>query len=279
LGAHSEFGKDAPRWTIPSSRRDDTPVIPLPGPGAYDVPTNSDYRRIRHAFGKPQQPEVPEHPTANVDFVYVPMVPEIKRFHIGGRKDTRIGDIIITPGPYFVPKERDTRIRHSIRSRIEPQNRDTAPNLGPGLYDPQLSALTPDRPHSMLGPGERSRWMEDRRCFPGPGAYQTSLKETLKRGPQWTIGRKSRRSRRDKNWIPNQTRNLLAVDQLLIDVDVLPNPAAARQYFVAHPELRAIVRWILNIVYEHKPDEPLMLLERLFESLRGREGSWDVTHY
>jgi hypothetical protein len=59
---------------------------------------------------------------------------------------------------------------------------------------------------------------------------------------------------------------------MLIDLGISPYPAAARQSFTANPELRAVVRWVLNIVYEPNPDGPLLMFERLFESLRGSEG-------
>jgi hypothetical protein len=261
------FGQDAIRWTIPSSRRDDTPMISRPGPGAYNVPVNPDYRRIAPSFPRAPPSDDDTTLTSGIDFINHPFFPDNREAHIGLRGETQVGTVIISPSPNYMPEPRDTRLRHTIRSRTETRYLSETAHLGPGSYEPQWCYLPRDFAFSFAGPNERCGWMINRQGIPGPGHYQTMLKETLPRQPHWTIGRKSRFNRRDKTAVPNQPKDLLVVDQVVVDLDVLPNPAAAREYAATHPAFRLIVREIFDMIYKQKPENPLDVLREFF----GRE--------
>jgi hypothetical protein len=114
--------------------------------------------------------------------------------------------------------------------------------------------------------------MVNRQEVPGPGYYQTMLCGTLPTEPHWTIGRKSRLSRRDRAAVPNRPKDLLVVDQVIVDLEVLPNPAAAREYAATHSALRLIVREIFEIIYAQKPEDPIELLRGIFGRERAMGG-------
>jgi hypothetical protein len=263
------FGKGSPKWTIPSSRHDDTPVIPLPGPGAYDVPDNLDAtHRVPYVFPRTHRRPVEISPTANVDFVLTPVFPRARPFHIGIREDTKITQIIHTPGPDYVPVDRDTRLPHKILSRPSASRSSSdSGDLGPGSYNPQLCYLTREPAFYFSGPKKRSDWMIDKQGIPGPGAYNTTLKEALARVPVWTIGRRSRK-KLEPGADPTKPKDLLAVDSIIVDLQLLPNPAGARQYAAQHPELRTIVHEMIELVCAKKDDDPIGAIEDYWEELR-----------
>jgi hypothetical protein len=102
--------------------------------------------------------------------------------------------------------------------------------------------------------------MLDRQGIPGPGHYQTDLKETLTRVPVWTMGRKSRLGKKMKNQPVIEPKDLIAIDHFVVDLNLLPNPAMARQYAVSHPDLRKLVNELLEAVFDVKPETPLEFL-------------------
>jgi hypothetical protein len=264
MAGRSTFGQDGIRWTIPSSRCDNTPIIALPGPGAYNVPVNPNYRRLRPSFPRAPKNDDDSTLTSGVDFINHPFFPSNREAHIGVRGETQVATVIITPGPSYMPETRDTRLPHTIRSRSDTGYLSDTANLGPGSYEPQFCYLPRDFAFSFTGPKERCEWMINRQGIPGPGHYQTMLKEAVPKDPQWTIGRKSRFNRRDRTAVPNRPKDLLVVDQIIVDLDVLANPASAREYAATHPALRHVVREVFDMVYRQKPENPLQMLREFF---------------
>jgi hypothetical protein len=51
-------------------------------------------------------------------------------------------------------------------------------------------------------------------------------------------------------------KDLIAIDHFLLDLNLLPNPALARQNAVTHPDLRNKVNELLEAVFVAKPENP-----------------------
>ncbi|OHS97688.1 hypothetical protein TRFO_36055 [Tritrichomonas foetus] len=263
LAGTSTFGKDAPRFTIPSSRRDDTPNFPSPGPGEYEITDPNNYRKIPPAFSKSRSASVKANPTANIDFINHRVFPETKPAYIGVRNNREFYDIIDSPGPNYYSMPSDTKLQHRILEKPK-QRKVEKENLGPGSYDVNIDTLLKREPaYNFSGPKNRHDWMIQNDGQPGPGQYNPS--DTVRTEPHWTIGRKSRPKR---NAAPPPQKDLIAVDQCIIHLETLPNPSAARLYIMTHPELRNVVHELLEIVFESKPENPIELIENYFQEIR-----------
>ena len=161
---------------------------------------------------------------------------------------------------------RKTRLTHRIISHPVNRNDEKVAHLGPGCYNPNYVHIRREPAFFFSGPKNRHKWMEDGKDIPGPGSYNTDCREMLKREPKWTIGRKSRPSRRTRNSLPTKPKDLIAVDQCIVDLSVIPNPAACRQYIIAHPEIRYVVGAMLHAVFLEKPENPVDYLISCVES-------------
>jgi hypothetical protein len=87
------------------------------------------------------------------------------------------------------------------------------------------------------------------------------MKETLTRVPVWTIGRKSRGRRIAREDDAARPRDVLVIDQIVLDLNTIPNPVAARQYAMQHAELGAVVDEILTAVFEERSDQPVEFIK------------------
>jgi hypothetical protein len=104
--------------------------------------------------------------------------------------------------------------------------------------------------------------------IPGPGAYNTTLKEALARVPVWTIGRRSRIAADQRSGEGIKPKDLLAVDSVIVDLGLLPNPVAARQYAAKHPELRTVVHEMITLTCVQKTDDPIGAIEDYWSEIR-----------
>lgn len=266
---NGNFGKDAPKFTIPSSRRDNTPPIPLPGPGAYNVPDNLDYRKIKPVFPTSRPQTVAVSPTANAEIPDIRTFPETKPVTIGTRDKFTYYDVIDTPGPNYAPSSDLDRKTHRILSRNDNERViEETKNLGPGAYNVTNPSLPRPPAFNFAGPKHRDDWMIDKQGIPGPGSYVFNPNSLLTREPNWSIGRKSRLNRRDRHSTPPQPKDLIAVDQCYVNLALLPNPKAARQYIMVHPEIRQVVHQLLEIVLDEKPEDPIQFLHDIFNQER-----------
>jgi hypothetical protein len=199
-----------------------------------------------------------------VNFVDLRKFPEGRIIQIGLRTDTRYSWGGDSPGPDYVPREREERLYHKIQSHCGTKQLEDTSHIGPGKYDPDYTWGKGPAFKLGGGPKRRSGWMTDNEKNPGPGAYNTDLKETIRTEPRWTIGRRSRKSTKNSGGIH---RDLIAVDQAIIHLENLPNPAAARLYIMTHPELSRIVHDILGIVLEAKPEDPLVFIHEFLREI------------
>ena len=208
LAAGNNFGKDAPKFTIASSRREEIVSFPLPGPGQYEISDIKNYRKIQPIFPKSHPQTVTVSPTANVDFTDYRSFPEIKERHIFNRTRSEFYDVIESPGPEYVPKEIVTSIPHKISAKKEDDSDLKNAHIGPGSYTLKYPYMPREPAFNFYGPKERDGWIADYRSIPGPGQYEPNI--VKKREPGWTIGRKSRLSRRHKSVNPNAKKDLIA---------------------------------------------------------------------
>ena len=267
LAPGNNFGKDAPRFTIPSSRKEEPPPYPYPGPGEYEIKNIEHYRKLQPTFPKSRPQTVQVSETANVEFINYRSFPEIKGAHIFNREKIDFYDMIESPAPNYVPIEKVTQIPHQISPKVYDRSYEKTAHLGPGSYNLKFPDLPREPSFNFYGPKKRDSWILETRDIPGPGQYQPSFVQ--KRQPVWTIGRKSRLSRRTRSSLTNaQKKDIIAIDQVIIRLDELSNPAAARQYIMTHQILRDVVHEIIQTVLNEKPDDPVSFLEAYFSNVK-----------
>lgn len=266
LAAGNNFGKDAPKFTIASSRKEEIITFPLPGPGHYDVSDINEYRKIKHVFPRSNQQTVTISPTANVDFSNYRSFPEIRDVHIFNRNKSEFYDLIESPGPEYVPKTIVTQIPHKISVKEVDDSDLKNAHIGPGSYTIKYPNMPREPSFNFYGPKKRDDWIADGRNMPGPGQYEPKI--VKKREPGWTIGRKSRLSRRNKSLNNASKKDLIAIDQCIIRLEMLSNPSAARQYIMTHQSLRDVVHEMIEVILNVKPDDPVAYLEDYFTEIK-----------
>lgn len=296
----STFGEDAPHFTIPSSRRDSASFqeqSQFPGPGAYDIFNNTkpissriaptaQFRSASLDKGIASAFNNDETLTSNIDFIDNRQFPQSKPVYIGVRTKHDFYDIIDSPGPSYVPPLPDTRIHHRILSSGRDYNSESAKAntdpIGPGAYNVKYTLLTKREPSYNIGDSSsRGNWMTASESSVGPGSYNPVV--TTKKEPQWSIGKKSRPSGNSRYEFidydekikrkasKNVPKDLIAVDQLIIHLEILKDPKGARSYIVNHPQLRNIVHQILELVLAEKPDNPVAFIENYFKDIDDKE--------
>ena len=266
LSSTGSFGRDSPKFTIASSRRDSPPLFPLPGPGEYD-PRDPDAGRPKHAICGSRPVSVVGSDTSNIGLFDIRVFPESRAAHIFGRCPRGFFDVAESPGPSYLPANGPPSRGHKIAERRGEKN-SGGTGVGPGEYDVRFPALPRDPAYNFYGPKRRDDWMLVNTANPGPGQYSPC--SVLARQPQWTIGRKSRPNRRAKSVASKRKKDLVAVDVCIISLDELVNPQAARQYIMTHLELRDVVHEILERVLNLKPDDPIAFILQYFKNIKER---------
>lgn len=299
LFSNNTFGNDAPHFTIPSSRRDSesfTEKAQFPGPGTYEpfkdmkqftsrIAPSAQFRSMSLDRGQVNNYSDATL-TANIDFIDKREFPESKPAYIGVRTKHDFYDIIETPGPSYIPPQSDTKLQHRILSSgrdyntsITPKKTDT---IGPGSYDAKYTLLTKREPsYDISKTNNRYDWMTPNEGSPGPGFY--SPVDVKKNEPQWSIGKKSRPRKKSQvrykdfyekireNESRNAPKDLIAVDQFIIHLEILKDPKACRSYIVNHPQLRNIVHEIIEQVLNSKPENPVAFIEQYFKDIDDKE--------
>jgi hypothetical protein len=112
--------------------------------------------------------------------------------------------------------------------------------------------------------GDRSGWIPIT-ATPGPGAY-TPGRGWLPREPAYSIGRRSRRHRRQKQR-PAEIR--FAVDVFLVTIrDPGLDEEDACNYMNSHRELRAILVDVIQAIFAAKPIAPVGYMRDYFRLMR-----------
>jgi hypothetical protein len=58
------------------------------------------------------------------------------------------------------------------------------------------------------------------------------------------------------------------IDQISIDLALVPKNGLVKQYLMHHPELRLLVHELFTIVLDEKPDDPVVFIVELFRRMQ-----------
>ncbi|OHS94727.1 hypothetical protein TRFO_39076 [Tritrichomonas foetus] len=261
----SSFGKEAPKYTIPSSRRDLKPLMNNPGPGAYNPPIEPQMNlKMKSRFPMAQKAVEEPNLTMNIEFINRPVFPNNRASTIGSRTEQPFFYINDSPGPSYVPQSTLSVQAHKITNRINLTKIEDVP--GPGKYEPKNPGVNKAPAYSVQGPKKRDEWMTIQKN-PAPTDYSPKVKVTMKKEPQWTIGKKSRRSKRRKNPNPPKSR-FIALENFVIPLGIEADAEEEKKYIDEHPAVRKIVQEIMELVRKERPDQPLDLIRKHFEQFK-----------
>jgi hypothetical protein len=136
----------------------------------------------------------------------------------------------------------------------------------PGRYESNPDFYYPNRAtHLASSPQNRAAWIRAA-GGPGPGSYSPA---PTPRGPEFTIGRRSRRGRTKQRAAPDIPEVNVVVDTLVI---VVKSPTldvdAAECYLRTHNELKTVLREVIVKVLSEKPLSPLTFMKNHFAEMR-----------
>lgn len=264
----SKFGKDAPRFTIGSSRRPPAPPEAVPGPGAYTPPADpATTRKMKIRFPMAQDRDTTIS-VDNVEMVNLRTFPEMKLLNIGARPNRPFYDVIESPGPNYLPSSSLSVRAHKIGGNRKPEVIDrSAPP--PGTYTPKHPGESTAPRYTFSGPSSRDQWLNIE-GKPGPSDYRPKTTLIEKRVPEWTIGERSRRSNRRKHPNPPKSR-FFGVDRFVIPLDMTADLDAEWSYIDTHPDLREVIKWVMNRIMDEKPMNPVAFMKKLFVEIKPPE--------
>jgi hypothetical protein len=189
------------------------------------------------------------------------MFPAKRRWGIGNRNGTNFFILNDSPAPSYLPPQGFDCPVHKISGAGDPYRPNDNP--GPGEYDPNY--LPSSRTTALAVPGrDRAGWLGII-GNPAPGAY-TPSRASLPREPAYSIGRRSRRHRRQK---PRPPQIRFVVDVFLVTIrDPELDEEDASNYMNSHRELRAILVEVIQAIFASKPIAPLAYLRGYFRLIR-----------
>ena len=257
----SSFGQDAPFVTIGSSRHTGVPPAQSPGPAAYNVPADprASTRRIYQRFPRAKSRETPRD-GADMELFDLRVFPQVREFNIGTKPERPFYDVIDSPGPSYVPPSTLSARSHKIVERSKERKPYLTP--APGTYSPKYPAEKRSPKFPLSGPKTRDAWM----CVenqPGPADYKPKVEKTLRREPEWTIGARSRLSKKRKNPNPPKSR-FFGIDRFVVPLDLSMDLEEDWRYIDSHPELRTLIQTVMEHVIEEKPAHPLDFVREWF---------------
>ena len=260
----SEFGKDAPKIAIGSSRKPPKPPPETPGPGFYDPPDAPKDSRIKIRLSETPKPNPRRPLTANVDYINAREFPRVLQKCIG----VRDGFSYIQPGEgppcrYMAPSQLSHQT-HRIANKAKPFYYDDLRKNTPGpeRYTPLTKNRAQARQCQLLGPKYRDDWLTETEVTPAPD-YYNPRRVSEARAPQFSFGSKSRK-KKGKKLTP------FAIDQVIVNLEGDISVEEAREYVVKHPVLKKVVREIMSVIRQIKPAHPLEFLRNYFEDDRKR---------
>ena len=261
----SSFGLDAPHITIGSSRPTQLPPAQSPGPATYNVPSDprASTRRIYQRFPRAKSYEHP-HDGADTELFDLRVFPQIRQSYIGCKPDRPFYDVVESPGPSYVPPSTLSLRSHKIASR----SKERAPYVtpAPDAYSPRNPAEPRAPRFPLAGPKRRDGWIHVGND-PGPADYKPKPEKTMPRDPEWTIGAKSRLSKKRKHPNPPKSR-FFGIDRFVVPLDLSTDLEGDWRYLDAHPELRHMIQAVMERVIAEKPARPLDFVREWFAKLQ-----------
>ena len=261
----SNFGKDAPKITIGTSRREPLPSVFSPGPGTYDPPRQPLSHRLEHVFPRSREEKNATTLTSHIDYINQPQFPERRSIKIGQRDRHEFFFLNDTPGPSYMPPNKPSGRVPKIGLRFRSRSVEQGP--GPGTYDPNDSFMYSTRVTQLAtGAGKRTAWMVGDKN-PGPGQY-SPVAVGKPREPAYTIGGRSRPNRRrDKKG--NVKAVQLGIDVFLVSIkDPNLSEDEIMDYVRSHTELKSVFHEVMEEILEKKPEAPLGYMRDYFRQLR-----------
>lgn len=263
----SNFGKDAPKITIGTSRRESLPSVFSPGPGTYDPPRQPLSHRLDHIFPRSREEKNATTLTSHIDYINQPQFPERRSIKIGKRDGHDFFFLNDSPGPSYLPENKPTGRVPKIGLRFRSRSVESGP--GPGTYDPNDSFMYSTRVTQLAsGAGKRTAWMVGDKN-PGPGAYNPETTLAKPREPSFTIGGRSRPNRRRDKKMGNVKPVQLGIDVFLITIkDPKMSEAEIMDYVRSHGELKSVLHEVMAEILEEKPEAPVGYMRDYFRRMR-----------
>ena len=256
-GTFSNFGKDAPKIGIGSSRKDDPPPPDYPGPGTYDIPPVK-VSPLTSTIPKATKFYDPPVATVNVALADTRVFPEIRRKNIGPRSNKPFFDLIESPGPNFMPPSTLSTSGHKICEKKEEEKTSNMFTPGPGTYDPNRVDLERAPAYYLSGPSSRDDWLKDKMKRPGPGKYSPSVKFLTQSQPipSYLFGDKSRKKKRSNPPI--------AIDRCLIRLEPGMDRDKCIAYLEKHSDIKDFIAELMDELIYFKPPDPVAYLREKF---------------
>lgn len=247
-----EFGSDAPKVRIGTSRLETRPRHSTPAPGYYN-PISPISKKLPHKITSSH--DWPKSTmNTNIDYINHTTFPNKKPATIGIRDGTTFFHMTNGPPCRYYPGISFDKPKVVISEKFPEPKENGIP--GPGAYNPDFGLKKPPA-FPLMGPKYRSDWMVDPHNSPSPVQYNPT-KQT-KQMPFWSIGNKSRSKKRWKRVTP------FAIDQFVVKLDESITVKDARAYVDAHDELKQIIRELFDLVYREKSETPLELIRDYFQ--------------
>lgn len=289
LYAGCTFGKDAKKITIGCSRPNARPGQAIPGPGAYNPPSQPISHRLRTGISNYLPSTDYTTLTSHIDYRSKSIFPEQAHTPRVGERDNYRDWWILNhnPASFYVEKQNFAGGRtHMIQSRHSDPKKDALP--GPGQYDALKSfKMVNDLTHSthlVMGNERRGHWMV-REYNPSPADYSPNSKSILVREPSYTIGSRSRPNKRremarKRNNSPNSGQSnkngpMIGIDVFIVRLDPSMDENEARDYVRSHPDLKTVLHDVIEEILETKPAAPVGFMRDYFINLKKEMGIED----
>lgn len=280
LYAGCSFGKDAKKITIGIPRQEMRPAQAIPGPGSYNPPTQPISHRLRTMISDYYPEKDFTTLTSGIDYRSRSIFPEqLHTPKVGERLKYDYWTLPETPPPNYVNKRPFAEVpSHKIQDRRE--RKIVNDNPGPGAYDALQSYKTihdsTRSTHLVMGNDRRGHWMVSEKN-PSPADYSPNKNNVLVHEPSFTIGKKSRRSRRElsrrKNGLSSSDRQAtIGVDVFLIKLDPSIDEQEARNYVRSHPDLKNVLHDVIQEILREKPIAPVGYMRDYFLEERKKMG-------
>lgn len=102
---------------------------------------------------------------------------------------------------------------------------------------------------------------------PGPSDYSPVHSIVNKKEPEWTIGNKSRKSKKRKNPNPPKSR-FVGISMFVIALGLDADVETEKKYIDEHPDIRTMIEDVMEIILSNKPEEPLLMMKDYFEQMK-----------
>lgn len=102
---------------------------------------------------------------------------------------------------------------------------------------------------------------------PGPSDYSPHHSVVNKSDPKWTIGKKSRKSKKRKNPNPPKSR-FVGISMFVIPLGLDSDIEADRKYIDEHPAIREMIQDVMDVILANKPTEPMLMLKDYFQQMK-----------